>query len=240
MVRGEAGVGKTCLLDAVASAAAGFDVVRLVGIESEMRLGYAALHQLLTPFLDDIDSLGAEGGIRDERRRGPDQFLVGLAALTLVTTAARRRLLIVVDDTQWLDRESAEVLGFLGRRLYADRVCLLVAMREPSEEGHLFDGLPAFALGPLSDAASVVLLDAAAPGPLADHVRARLLDQARGNPLALVELGRELSPDQLTASPSGPGSSCWPPARTPASGSTGPATTSHRRSRRSPASPPAA
>ena len=96
VVRGEAGIGKTCLLDAVASSAADFDVVRLVGIESEMRLGFAALHQLLTPFLDGIDSLPppqaralkAAFGISDDV--APDQFLVGLAALTLVTTAARR------------------------------------------------------------------------------------------------------------------------------------------------------
>ena len=97
VVRGEAGIGKTCLLDAVASSAGDFDVVRLVGIESEMQLGFAALHQLLTPFLDGIDSLpppqsralSAAFGISDDI--APDQFLVGLAALTLVTTAAQTR-----------------------------------------------------------------------------------------------------------------------------------------------------
>jgi AAA ATPase-like protein len=205
VVRGEAGIGKTCLLDSVVSSAADFDVVRLVGIESEMRLGFAALHQLLTPFLDRIDSLPAPQGRALKAAFGisddvaPDQFLVGLATLTLVTTVAATRgpLLIVVDDTQWLDQESADALGFLGRRLYADRVCMLVAMRDSIEDRRSFDGLPSLTLTPLSDVASVTVLGAAVGGPLADHVRARLLAEARGNPLALVEFGRELSSDQL-------------------------------------------
>ncbi len=189
----------------MASAAADFDVIRLVGIESEMRLGFAALHQLLTPFLDGVDSLPspqaralkAAFGISDDG--APDQFLVGLAALTLITTdaATRRPLLIVVDDTQWLDQESADALGFLARRLYADRICMLVAMRDAIEDRGLFDGLPSLSLIALSDGAAGELLDAAARGPLADHVRARLVAEAHGNPLALVEFGRELSTDQL-------------------------------------------
>ena len=183
MVRGEAGIGKTFLLESVASSADDFDVLRLVGIESEMRLGFAALHQLLTPFLDGIESLPspqsralrAAFGISDDV--APDQFLVGLTALTLVTTATatRRPLLIIVDDTQWLDQESADALGFLARRLYADRVCVLASVRDPIEDRRLFDGLPSLNLGPLSDAASVELLEAAVRRPLADHVRARLL-----------------------------------------------------------------
>jgi DNA-binding CsgD family transcriptional regulator len=205
IVRGEAGIGKTCLLDAVASSAADFDVARLVGIESEMRLGFAALHQLLTPFLQGVASLpppqaralGAAFGINDEVI--PDPFLVGLAALTLVTTAAaaRRPLLVIVDDTQWLDQESADALGFLARRLHADRVCILVAMRDATWDRGLFDGLPSLHLDPLSDSASREVLDAAVRGSLADHVRARLVADGRGNPLALVEFGRELSADQL-------------------------------------------
>jgi DNA-binding CsgD family transcriptional regulator len=203
VVRGEAGIGKTALLDAAASSATGFDVVRLVGIESEMRLGFAALHQLLTPFLDRTDALPppqaralrAAFGISDDEV--PDQFLVGLAALTLLSAAATRPLLIVIDDTQWLDQESADALGFLARRLHADPVCLLASVRDPNVDRRLFEGLPSLTLGPLSDAASVVLLDAAVPKPLAGHVRVRLLAEARGNPLALVEFGRELSPDQL-------------------------------------------
>ena len=137
-------------------------------------------------------------GISDDI--APDQFLVGLAALTLVTTAAqtRRPLLIVVDDTQWLDQESADALGFLARRLYADRVCVLASMRDP------IDGAQS-ARRVCRHSTSVrsrrrrrwSCLATAVHGPLADHVRARLLAEARGNPLALVEFGRELSPDQL-------------------------------------------
>ncbi len=205
VVRGDAGIGKTCLLDAVATTAADFDIVRLVGIESEMRLGFAALHQLLTPFLDGMDALPSPQARALEAAFGisdgvaPEQFLVGLAALTLVTTAAatRRPLLIVVDDTQWLDQESADALGFVARRLYADRICMLVAMRDSIDDRRPFDGLSSLHLAPLSDAASATVLDEAVPAPLADHVRARLLAEAHGNPLALVEFGRELSPDQL-------------------------------------------
>ena len=205
VVRGDAGIGKTRLLDAVASTATDFDVVRLVGIESEMHLGFAALHQLLTPFLDGIDALPspqaraleAAFGISDDV--APAQFLVGLAALTLITTAAatRRPLLIIVDDTQWLDQESGDALGFVARRLYADRVCMLVAMRDSIEDRRPFDGLPSLTLAPLSGPACVTLLDAAVSVRLADHVRVRLLAEAQGNPLALIEFGRELSPDQL-------------------------------------------
>jgi DNA-binding CsgD family transcriptional regulator len=205
VIRGEAGIGKTRLLDAVASSATDVDVIRLVGIESEMRLGFAALHQILTPFLDGLDSLPAPQaralkaafGISDDVAADP--FLVGLAALTLLTAAATRRaLLIIVDDTQWLDQESADALGFLARRLYADRICLLVSMRDSIEDRRPFDGLPSLTLAPLSEAASVALLDAVVGGPFAEHVRARLVADARGNPLALVEFGRELSPDQLS------------------------------------------
>ena len=182
-----------------------FDVVRLVGIESEMRLGFAALHQLLSPFLKDADALpspqaralDAAFGIIDDG--APDQFLLGLAALTLITTAAatRRQLLVIVDDAQWLDQESADALGFVARRLYADRICMLMSLRDSAEDRGLFEGLPRLRLEPLSDSASRTLLNAAVGRPLADHVGARLVAEAGGNPLALVEFGRELSAEQL-------------------------------------------
>src|SRR5262249_22595776 len=132
----------------------------------------------------------------------PDPFLVGLATLTLVSTAATtgRPLLILVDDAQWLDHESADAIAFIARRLYADRVCLLLSMREPTDSPDRFEGLPTLVLDPLSVAASAALVEAAAGGPVADHVRDRLLDDARGNPLALVEFAGELSPDQLAGS----------------------------------------
>src|SRR5262245_35701468 len=167
VVRGEAGIGKTCLLDAAVSSS-GLEAFRVVGIESEMRLGFAALHQLLSPFLPEIDSLPppqaravkAAFGLSDDAT--PDPFLVGLAALTLITSAAARNapLLIVVDDAQWLDQESAEAIAFVARRLFADRVCLLVGMRDPSEGQPAFDGLPELHLDPLSDTAAADLLDA--------------------------------------------------------------------------------
>jgi len=205
VVRGEAGIGKTRLIDDGTATASDFEVLRVVGIESEMRLGFAALHQLLTPFLDDIDSLPrpqaraleAAFGMTDETASDP--FLVGLASLTLVTTAAseERPLLIVVDDGQWLDHDSAAAIGFLARRLYADSVGLLVSMRDSADEPQRFDGLPELVLTPIAGDAAVAILDATVGGPLAEHVRAQLLAEARGNPLALVEFGRELSPDQL-------------------------------------------
>src|SRR5262245_38327952 len=204
VVRGEAGIGKTCLLDA-ASLSSNLETFRVVGIESEMRLGFAALHQLLSPFLPEIDSLPppqaralkAAFGVSDDAT--PDPFLVGLAALTLITTAAATRepFLIVVDDAQWLDQESAEAIAFIGRRLFADRVGLLVGVRDRSESQPAFEGLPELHLDPLSDAAAAGLLDAAVDAPLADHVRDRLLADACGNPLALLVFGRELSSDQI-------------------------------------------
>jgi DNA-binding CsgD family transcriptional regulator len=203
VLRGEPGIGKTALLDAAVSSATDFEIVRLVGIESEMRLGFAALHQLLTPFLDRIDglpspqarALQAAFGMSDDD--APDQFLIGLAALTLLAAAATHQpLLVVVDDTQWLDQDSADALGFVARRLHADPVCLLVAMRDTFDD-RAFDGLPVLRLDPLSDSSSVTLLEATVEAPLVEHVRARVLADARGNPLALVEFGRELSPDQL-------------------------------------------
>jgi DNA-binding CsgD family transcriptional regulator len=205
VLRGEAGIGKSRLLESVTSAATGVATVRLVGIESEMRLGFAALHQLLAPWLADIDTLptpqrralNGAFGIADEC--APNQYLVSLAALTLVTgvAAARGPLMVVVDDAQWLDRESAFALGFVGRRLRADRVCLFVASRNSAHEYDAFDGLPSISLGPLGESESVALLNRTVNQPMSERVRTRLLADGHGNPLALVEFGRALTPDQL-------------------------------------------
>jgi DNA-binding CsgD family transcriptional regulator len=205
VLRGEAGIGKTTLLDTVVASAADFELVRVVGIESEMRIGYAGLHLLLRSFLDDLENLPppqaralkAAIGISDQS--APDQFLIALAALTLLTDAAAARgpLLIVVDDAQWLDHESGRVLGFLARRLHADRICLLISLREPINEEQLFEGLPSMTLGGLTRAASELLLEATLGTPVDEGVRTRLLAEARGNPLALREFGRQLSSDQL-------------------------------------------
>lgn len=205
VLRGVAGVGKTAQLDDVVGLAEDFEIIRFVAIESEMPLGFAALHALLTPFLDDVEAvdrlpapqaraLNAAFGVTDDD--APDLFLVGLATLTLLSDAATRRpLLIVVDDAQWLDQESANVVEFVARRLYADHIGVLIAMRERSDGPALFDDLPRIDILPLSLEASRELLRNSA-GPSRAQVEDRILGEAHGNPLALVELARELSSGQ--------------------------------------------
>lgn len=140
VLRGEPGIGKTALLDYAVSAAADLEVARVEAVESEMELGFAGLHQLLLPYLGDVaalpppqrDALNSAFGLRD--RGPPERFLVALATLTLLGhMASQRGLLCVVDDAQWLDRESAAVLAFVARRLHADAIAILFAVREPSD-----------------------------------------------------------------------------------------------------------
>jgi DNA-binding CsgD family transcriptional regulator len=204
VLRGGAGIGKTALLDAAAVSAKDLATVRVVGIESEMEFGFAALHQLLSGFADGIDTLPLPQaralriafGLGDGS--APDRFLVGLAALTLLSNATTRRgLVIIIDDAQWLDWESASVLGFVARRLYAERIGLLVAVRESNELDLAFDGLPSFTVGALSEHASLELLASSVEGPIANDVRERVLADAGGNPLALLDLSQELSRDRL-------------------------------------------
>src|SRR6516165_4926999 len=147
LVRGEPGVGKTALLEDAIQAAAGFRVARAVGVESEMELAFAVLHQLCAPMLDQLerlpapqqDALAVAFGMRVGE--APDRFLVGLAALNLLAeTAVARPLLCVIDDAQWLDRASAQALAFVARRLLAEPVALVVAARERA--GRELTGLP--------------------------------------------------------------------------------------------------
>ena len=201
ILRGEAGIGKTALLDDVVATATDLDVLRVVGIESEMSLRFAALHQLLRPLLDDLVSLPppqAEA-LRAAFGMGEgvaaDHFFVGLATLTLLATAATRRgLVLVVDDAQWLDQDSEGVLAFVARRLYADRIALFVALRDPPERELAIETLPTLQLRGLEEPASLDLmatvLDA---GVDDDDVRLRVLADAQGNPLAILELTRELT-----------------------------------------------
>ena len=156
VVRGEPGVGKSALLDYLAGQAAGCRVVRAAGVESEMELAFAGLHQLLAPMLDRADRLPAPQ--RDALRTAfglsagpaPDRFLVGLAVLGLLSeVAAERPLVCVVDDEQWLDRASAQVLGFVARRLAAEPVGLVFAARVPGQE---LAGLPELAVEGLGEA----------------------------------------------------------------------------------------
>ncbi|HET6869410.1 MAG TPA: AAA family ATPase, partial [Solirubrobacteraceae bacterium] len=201
VVRGEPGVGKTALLEYAIESASDVRVARAAGVESEMELPFAALHQLCAPLLDrrarlpapQRDALeitfGLTGGLV------PDRFFVGLAVLSLLSeVAAERPLLCVVDDAQWLDRESAQALAFVARRLLAESVIVIFAAREPGEE---FQGLPELAVEGLRSADARELLESVLPGPLDERVRERIVAETRGNPLALLELPRGLSPAQL-------------------------------------------
>ena len=203
VVRGEVGIGKTALLDYAAERVERCRVLRAVGIESEMELPFAALHQLCAPLLDGLerlpppqrDALGTAFGLRAGHR--PDRFLVGLAVLSLLSDAAETQPLIcLVDDAQWLDRSSAQVLSFVARRLEAESVLLLFAERDEDALEELA-GLPELRLQGLSDADARELLASANIGPLDERVRDRIIAEARGNPLALLELPRGLSPASL-------------------------------------------
>lgn len=210
VVRGEAGVGKTALLDACAAQAGDVRVARVTGVESEMELPFAGLHQLCAPMLDRLDALPAPQqaaiGVALGLTPGdpPDRFLVALAALSLLAeVAADRPLLCFVDDAQWLDAASAQVLGFVARRLLAEAVAIVFAVRTPAEARELA-GLPELVLGPLPDDEARALLATVLPGRLDERVASRLLAEARGNPLAILELPRALSETQLPGLPSGP------------------------------------
>ena len=206
VLRGEVGVGKTALLNetVAAAAAAGMQTIRLTGVEPETHLSYAGLHRFLLPFADHLERLPAPQ--REALRStfglvaGPpaDRFLVALAVLTLLAEAASEAPLVcVVDDVQWLDPESAVVLGFVARRLYAERVMLLFAVRAPAGDLPALAGLPEMSIAGLDEGAALELLASLVPGPLSPAVGARVVAETGGNPLALVEVARELSPGQL-------------------------------------------
>jgi AAA ATPase domain len=201
VVRGEAGVGKSALLEYVAGAASDVRVIRAAGVDSEMELAFASLHQLCAPLLDRLDRLPGPQrdalGIAFGLRGGgvPDRFLVGLAALTLLSEAAEERpLLCVIDDAQWLDQASAQALAFAARRLLAERVGVMFAAREPGEQ---LRGLPELEVRGLRDEDARALLRSVVRVRLDERVRDRIVAETRGNPLALLELPRGLSPTQL-------------------------------------------
>jgi len=200
VVHGEAGVGKTALLDYVLTNAPWCRVARASGVESEMELAFAGLHLLCAPFLDRLERLPAPQrdalGIAFGLRTGPapDRFLVGLAVLSLLSEVAETRPLVcLVDDVQWLDQASAQILGFVARRLAAESVVLIFAVREAGATQD-FAGLPELVVEPLRDADARALLASAIPGRLDDSVRDRIVAEARGNPLALLELPRAWTP----------------------------------------------
>lgn len=204
VLRGQAGVGKSALLEFLVKRADGCRVSRAVGVEGEMELPFAGLHQLCFPFMNRLDGLpppqrealattfGLEAG------NPPDLFLVGLAVLTLITDAGERQpVLCVVDDAQWLDQASAQIMEFVSRRLEAERVGMLFALRG-SDEVPKFAGLPELSVHGLRIADAATLLDSAVPGRLDPEVRDRVLTESQGNPLALLELPRALTSTELT------------------------------------------
>ena len=201
VVSGEAGVGKTALLESVIRSASGFRVLRSVGVESEMELAFAALQQLCAPMIDRLDrlpgpqqdALGVAFGLR--AGDAPDRFLVGLAVLSLLAEAAEEQpLLCIVDDAQWLDRASAQALAFVARRLLVESVALVFSTRDPGDE---LEGLPRLRVEGLHEGDARALLGSVLRVPLDEQVRERLVAETRGNPLALLELPRGLTPGEL-------------------------------------------
>ena len=203
VIHGEAGIGKTALLEYAAEKAENFRVERASGVEWEMDLAFAGLHQLCTQMLDRLDRLPDPQRTAVETAFGlsggspPDRFLVGLATLTLLSAVADERpLLCLVDDTQWIDRPSVQALTFAARRLVAEPVGLLFTARETGEE-HGLGGLRDLAVPGLYRDDAQALLASIITGPMDESVRERIVAETRGNPLALLELPRSLTPAQL-------------------------------------------
>lgn len=201
VLRGEAGIGKTALLEYLITSASDVTVVRAAGVESDMELAFASLHQLCGPLLNRLSKLpvpqrqameivfGLSGGA------APDRFLVGLAVLSLFAAVAENRpLLCVVDDAQWLDQASALTLAFVARRLLAEPVGVVFAAREPGEE---LRGMPELEVLGVGDRDARALLTSAVGITLDERVRDRIVAETRGNPLALLELPRGLTALQL-------------------------------------------
>jgi DNA-binding CsgD family transcriptional regulator/tetratricopeptide (TPR) repeat protein len=203
VVRGEPGVGKTALLEYVVERAVGCRVARGTGVQSEMELAFAGLHQLCAPMLDRLeripgpqrDALGTAFGLRGGG--APDRFLVGLAVLSLLAEVAEEQPLVcVIDDAQWLDGASGQALGFVARRLVAEPVALVFATRISGEERES-TGLAELVVEGLRNGDARELLDSVVRGPLDERVRDRIVAETGGNPLALLELPRGLTPAEL-------------------------------------------
>ncbi|RZT16652.1 regulatory LuxR family protein [Kribbella sp. VKM Ac-2569] len=203
VVRGEAGIGKSALLEYLVGRAEGCRVARASGVESEMELPFAGLHQLCLPLLNLSDRLPGPQRAALEVAFGlssggpPDRFLIGAATLSLLSAASDREpLLCVVDDAQWLDQASVQTLTFVGRRLFADRIGVVFSLREPVT-GPEWRGFPELPISGLADEYAGSLLDSVVPGRLDGSVRDRIVAETRGNPLALMELPRGLTAAQL-------------------------------------------
>ena len=201
VLRGEAGIGKTALLDYAVASAAGLRVLRATGVEPEMELAFAGLHQLCGPMLNRLGRLPDPQRAALETAFGlaagpaPDRFLVGLAVLNLLSqVAGEGPLVCVVDDAQWLDRPSVQALAFAARRLPAEPLLVLFAAQEPGAD---FRGLPELGIEGLGACDARELMDSAIRWPMDERVREQIVAETRGNPLALLDLPRALSPVEL-------------------------------------------
>lgn len=199
VLRGEAGIGKTALLRYLTEAASGISTMRCSGVESEMELPFAGLHELCAPLLERLDLLPApqQRALRSalglEPGDSPDKFLVALGALGLIGAASELGpLLCIVEDAHWLDQASAQVLGFIGRRLRGEPVGLVFAARSPvSEPDHLM-GIPELRIDGVDNQSASALLETVGGLQISETIRARILDETRGNPLAVLELGARM------------------------------------------------
>jgi DNA-binding CsgD family transcriptional regulator len=201
VVRGECGLGKTALLDWVVEHADDCQVLRAAGVEAEMELPFAGLHQLLAPILSGLDNLpppqrdALQMAFGFREGAAPDRFFIALAVLSLLAdTAKQEPLICLIDDEQWLDRASAQALAFVARRLGDESVGLIFATQLATEE---LSGLPELHLDGLSNADARTLLDRALNAPLDPVIREQIVTESRGNPLALLELPRGITPAQL-------------------------------------------
>ena len=202
VLRGEAGIGKTTLLDYCARHASGCDLARIASVQSELEMPYAAIHQLCNPMLEHLDALPEPQQDALKVAFGlltgtaPDRFAMGLAVLSLLAeVASERPLVCLVDDAQWLDEPSRQVLTFVGRRLAAEGIMLVLAER--SDNGRQESALPTMDLTGLDLEDAQALLKATTPGHLDDQVRDRIVAETRGNPLQLLELPRRMGAAEL-------------------------------------------
>ncbi len=216
VLRGEAGVGKTALLEYLTGLASDFRCVHVAGVQSDMELAFAGLHQLCAPLMDHVDELPEpqREALAVAFGRGvgptPDRFLVGLAVLSLMAAAADEQpLLCVIDDAQWLDQVSVQTLAFVARRLMAEPVALVFAVRDGGAEA--LAGLPELVIRGLSDSDARDLLESVVVGGIDPRVRDRIVAETRGIPLALVEVPRNVSAAELAGG-------FWNSAKRPSAG----------------------
>ena len=205
VIRGEAGIGKTALIEHTVRSHPALLCARVVGFEAEIEFGFAGLHRLLAPWSSGLHDLpkpqqdalaSAFGQVGDTP---PDRFLVGLATLTLLADAASRHgpLLCIVDDAQWLDQASLEVMAFVGRRLYAEGILVMFGLRNVPEPPAALAGFPEVSLSGLDEKAAAELLAALGASMLDEGAVNRIVAESGGNPLAIVELVKALTPEQL-------------------------------------------